>query len=246
MNRRAFLTGTFNSTLNVALNSNLLRINALNSFALMACTSGLKNEWLVSTAIDSSISGPVNAANNKQYCAVALDSTGNIKSKVYLPARGHDVLACSHKPGHALVFARRPDRFAMEIDFVNGKITHQFNTQTDTHFYGHGSLSKDGRYLYTTENLYNKGIGLVVVRDTQNYQVIERYTSGGIGPHQLAFLPNSNILVIANGGINTHPDYPRIKLNLDDMSPNLSYMDTSNGKIIDTFTPPIRSKAFVI
>jgi hypothetical protein len=201
---------------------------ALTAWLLPACTTYQKEQWLVSTCNDQ----------QGQSMAAAINSQGEIVNTVNLPARGHDSLALPHKPGHALVFARRPDRFAVEVDFIKGQITHTIQSQDDSHFYGHGVFSKNGDYLYTTENLYDKKQGMVVVRDAKTYQVIDRFSSGGIGPHELALMPDGKTLVVANGGIETHPDQPRKKLNLTTMQPNLAYLDTATGKVLSSYTPP--------
>ena len=44
--------------------------------------------------------------------------------------------------------------------------------------------------------------------------------------------------MVANGGIRTHPDMPRAKLNLDAMAPNLSYLDSHDGRLVEQFAPP--------
>jgi len=47
-------------------------------------------------------------------------------------------------------------------------------------------------------------------------------------------LPNSDTLIVANGGIDTHPDSGRMKLNIATMAPNLSYI--ADGRVIETAT----------
>lgn len=184
-----------------------------------------QRQWLVSAG----------GSKRGEYFAFAVDEHGQLVSKVPLPQRAHDVLEIPHQPGQALVFARRPDTFAMQIDFASGEVVQQFNSQADSHFYGHGVLSPDGKYLFTTENHFSSGRGIVVVRDARNYQVLDRFDSGGIGPHELALMPDGKTLVIANGGIRTHPDMPRLKQNLADMQPNLAYMQIVNGKILGQY-----------
>ncbi|MBL4826728.1 MAG: DUF1513 domain-containing protein [Spongiibacteraceae bacterium] len=107
-------------------------------------------------------------------------------------------------------------------------------------------FSSDGRYLFTTENHYQtKNIeqsGIIAVYDTldtdhNGFKRIDEYTCGGIGPHQLALLNDGHTLAIAMGGILTHPDKQRDKLNIDSMKPSLTYLDTRNGKILDQFYP---------
>lgn len=213
INRRQFMLGASQA--------------ALAAWLLPACTFKKTEQWLVSTCNDQ----------QGQNMAAAINSQGQIVNTVNLPARGHDSLALPHKPGHALVFARRPDRFAVEIDFITGKIINNIQSQVDSHFYGHGVFSKDGQFLYTTENLYDKKRGLIVVRDAQSYQVLDRFDSGGIGPHELALMPDGQTLVVANGGIETHPSQPRKKLNIENMYPNLAYLDPNTGKVISSYAP---------
>jgi hypothetical protein len=169
---------------------------------------------------------------------------GNTKNLIVSAAkhkngqRAHDTLALTNKANHVVVFARRPDNFAIEVNVLSGEITRTFQSQKGRHFYGHGALSQDGLFLFTTENDFETNRGLIVVRDTQNYQVVGEFNSGGIGPHQIKVMPDGNQLVVANGGIQTHPEFPRMKLNIDTMAPNLAYLDIDSGMIIDTFISP--------
>jgi len=184
-----------------------------------------KKNWLVSACTSS----------EGQHFVAAFDLSGQLINQVKLPARGHDVIAIPNKPGHALVFARRPGMFALEINFVDGVVVKEIHAEIGSHFYGHGIISSESNLLITSENDISTGQGQLVFRDASNYQVVERFASGGIGPHQLALMPDRRHLVIANGGIETHPAQPRKKLNLDSMKPNLAYMEISSGKIIDSF-----------
>ena len=216
--RRQFILGAANS---------VLAAGVLSTSILSGCSWQAKRSWLVSSCDD----------HQGKHLAAALDLDGKVISTVTLPARGHDALALPHKPSHALIFARRPGKFALEVDFSQGQIVKQFQSQGDSHFYGHGVFSKDGRYMYTTENLYDKNQGVVVVRDAKTYQVLDRFDSGGIGPHELVLMPDGKTLAVANGGIQTHPEQPRKKLNLDTMQPNLAYIDIASTKVLDSYQP---------
>jgi len=198
---------------------------ALSAAGVFAYISSKKTNqyWLVSAATD----------NNNQHFVSAIDLQGNEVSRISLPARGHDAINVVGKPGRAIVFARRPGLFAFEVDFISGRIVHQIEPEKGYHFYGHGVLSTKNNSLLTSENHYGTGNGYIVERDLNNYQIINRYRSGGIGPHQIALMSDDKTLVIANGGIKTHPEQPRKKLNLDTMKPNLSYLDLASGKIIE-------------
>jgi hypothetical protein len=53
----------------------------------------------------------------------------------------------------------------------------------------------------------------------------------GVGPHELLLMPDGATLVVANGGIRTHPERDRAKLNLDSMAPSLAYLDLADGTL---------------
>jgi hypothetical protein len=201
-------------------------IGAVSTLPLTTFFNGTKH-WLVSGCSDK----------KGNFYVAAVDLSGQLISKVSLPARAHEVIAIDSKPGHALVFARRPGNYVLEIDFIRGEIINHITVSEGQRFYGHGVLIKNDSVLLTTENDYESGQGLVVLRDRKSQQIIEQYNSGGVGPHQLAIMPNSNErqIVIANGGIKTHPDQARKKLNIDSMQPNLSYMSLNSGKIEGKF-----------
>jgi hypothetical protein len=198
---------------------------ACSATGLFAFVSSSKAEqyWLVSAATD----------HNNQHFVCAVDLQGNEISRISLPARGHDAINIEGKPGRAIIFARRPGLYAFEVDFISGQIVHHIRPEQGYHFYGHGVLSTRENTLLTSENHFGTGNGFIVERDASNYQIINRYPSGGIGPHQIALMSNDETLAIANGGIKTHPDQPRKKLNIDSMKPNLSYLDLVSGKIIE-------------
>ena len=184
-----------------------------------------KAAWLVSACTD----------NKGQHYVAACDLNGTLISKIKLPARGHDAIALAHKPGRAIIFARRPGKYALEVDFIRGEVIAEINAAEHSHFYGHGVYHRQSHTLLTSENYYKTGEGQIVIRDADNYQELARYSSGGVGPHQIALMPDGETLVMANGGIETHPDFPRKKLNLDSMQPNLAYMDLTTGQIDDKF-----------
>ena len=49
---------------------------------------------------------------------------------------------------------------------------------------------------------------------------------------------DGHMLVVANGGIETHPDFGRTKLNLDHMEPSLALIDTATGNLIERHAMP--------
>ncbi|EPX80276.1 DUF1513 domain-containing protein [Litoreibacter arenae] len=172
------------------------------------------------------------ATKGGSYVLCGIDAGLNVVFQLPLPDRGHAAAGHPSRP-EAVAFARRPGTFAVVIDCVTGRQTAVLNAPEGRHFYGHGAFSADGSLLYTTENDFEAGRGRVGVWDAASgYARIGEWDSGGIGPHDIKRLPNSDILVVANGGIDTHPDTGRTKLNLPTMRPNLAYID--QGVVVET------------
>ncbi|WP_171123693.1 MULTISPECIES: DUF1513 domain-containing protein [unclassified Ruegeria] len=168
---------------------------------------------------------------------VGLLADGSILFSLILPARGHAAAAHPHRP-QAVAFARRPGTFAVIIDCTTGAQTAALNAPDGRHFYGHGAFSQDGTRLFTTENDYEAGEGVIGVWETAQYTRLGEFPSGGTGPHDIRLMADGKTLVIANGGIETHPDTGRTKLNLPVMQPNLTYLDLDGSMLEQAELPP--------
>lgn len=170
------------------------------------------------------------------YALIGLTEQGTQAFAIPLPGRGHAAAAHPTR-AEAVGFARRPGQFALVLDCRTGAVLHELHSPEGRHFYGHGAFSADGALLFTTENDYEAGAGLIGVWDTRHYTRIGEYASGGVGPHELRLMPDGQHLIVANGGIETHPASGRTKLNLPTMEPNLSYL-TLDGQITEQVAPP--------
>jgi hypothetical protein len=169
------------------------------------------------------------------YLAMGLSSKGEIRFKTPLPARAHAMLI-HPKKNQVIVFARRPGYFLLVLDAKTGKVIQRIKTEENRPLCGHGVFSHDGKRLYLTVNNIDLGRGVIHVLDaTNNYKQIDEFSSGGIGPHEIGLLRDGKTLVVANGGILTHPDSGRSKLNLDSMTPALTYLNADNGKVIAAY-----------
>lgn len=168
---------------------------------------------------------------------LAVDNQGRERFRFTVPERCHG--GCV-RPGHhqAVVFARRPGRHFHVLDPRRGLLLQQVDAGADHHFYGHGVFSRDGRFLYTTANHYPSGDGLVRIYDAhRDYRLHQTLPAGGIGPHELRLHPDGETLVVALGGIRTHPDLDRIKLNLDTMAPALVLLNRHDGRELGRWQP---------
>lgn len=177
-------------------------------------------------------------ARDGSFGIATLAEDGSIIDRVRLPARSHG-MACSPATGHAVAFARRPGTFAMIFDTRRQTAPVVIHAGEDRHFFGHGSFSPDGRLLYASENDFEANRGVIGLYDATNkYRRIGEFGTYGIGTHDMTVSDDGRILVIANGGIETHPDFGRTKLNLDHMEPSLVLVDATTGGLIERHALP--------
>ncbi len=165
-------------------------------------------------------------------------ASGVSRIDLELPGRGHGVLHHAGV-GELLAFARRPGDFLVAADVSTGALKYLVQAARDRHYGGHGVFSGDGRWLFATENDFESGRGVIGVYDAEDcYRRVDEFDSGGTGPHELVRLPGQEVLAVANGGLRTHPDFPREILNVDSMRPNLAVLDAQNGRRLAVAEPP--------
>lgn len=172
------------------------------------------------------------------YAIATVSERGEIIDQTALPARAHG-MAFSHMTGKTVAFARRPGTYAMIID-PRGKSQPIVITAVDgRHFYGHGAFSPDGRILYASENDFDANRGMIGLYDATNrFERIGEFETYGVGPHDMTVSDDGRMLIVANGGIETHPDFGRTKLNLDSMQPSLTLIDAATGALIEKHALP--------
>ena len=124
---------------------------------------------------------------------------------------------------------------ALGLDAAAGRVLHRFDAVAGRHFFGHGFFSPDGRLLYATENDFDAEAGAIGIYDAADgWRRVGEIAGVGIEPHEAALLGDGRTIVAADGGILTHPDYGREKLNLATMAPALVYVDRASGEILET------------
>lgn len=180
------------------------------------------------------------SSDQGEYFLSMLDGQGRLVSDIALPARGHGIAV---NPGQhqAAVFARRPGGFVWILDLHSGEVTHRISAAPGRHYYGHGLFTADGAWLLCSENAFASGDGVIGVYDAADgYRRSGEFPSYGIGPHEIRLLNDGATLVVANGGIRTHPDLPRIKTNLATMHSNLAYIDLASHRLLRKYQPESR------
>ena len=172
------------------------------------------------------------------FAAAVLDDAGAVSSVLPLPGRGHGA-AIAPDGKRVVVFGRRSADFMVAFSMDAPEDAVQLTARAGRHYYGHGCFSSDGEYLFAAENAYDDARGVIGVYDAaDNYKRLGEFSSGGVGPHEIILLRDGRTLAVANGGIETHPDFPRRKLNIADMAPNLSYLDAETGALLERAAAP--------
>ena len=170
--------------------------------------------------------------------AAVLSEQGKLLHRIALPDRGHDV-TFDPVSRRSVVFARQPGTFAVVFDHTGATEPVTIASIEGRHFYGHGMFSRDGRLLYATENDFDRAAGMVGIYDaTDGFARIGEFATHGVGPHEMLLLDDGRTLAIANGGIETHPDFGRAKLNIATMKPSLVFVDRLTGGLVERHELP--------
>ena len=169
---------------------------------------------------------------NNRYAVVAVDEDGQIDFDLDLADRGHGLAV---RPGgsEAICFARRPGRFALVIDTLAGAVVTEIPAAPSRHFSGHGLFVQGGDLLLATENDETKHQGVIGIYDARaNYARLGEFPTFGIGPHDLALLPDGKTLVVANGGIDKrHDDTGGVEP--ADIHSDLVYLDWQSQRLLE-------------
>jgi hypothetical protein len=162
-----------------------------------------------------------------------IDERGRDRLVLPLEARGHS-FAIDAPRRRAVAFARSPGRFAVAFGVDGREPPVAIAAAPGRHFFGHGEFTQDGRLMLASESDYEAGAGVTGIYDVAaGYRRIGEFATAGIGPHEVVLMPDGATLCVANGGILTHPDYERLKLNLDTMKPSIAYLDVATGEVVE-------------
>jgi len=175
-------------------------------------------------------------ATNGEHQVAAFDAEGELLFRRALDFRGHEIVVAPDGET-AVVVARRPGTLLACVDLADGSLIQQLHAAGNRHFYGHGLYTADGRFLLTSENDFGNRRGVVAIRDAKSLEVVDEFDSGGVGPHEMRWSVDARTLVVANGGLETHPDYGRRKLNVNLMAPNLAFLDAESGGLRRRIAP---------
>jgi hypothetical protein len=167
-----------------------------------------------------------------RYAVIAVDESGEMGFDLDLVDRGHG-LAVRSGSNETVCFARRPGRFALVIEALAGDVVTEIPSAVARHFSGHGLYVQGGDLLLATENDEVRHAGVIGVYDPRdNYKRVGEFRTFGIGPHDIAALPDGKTLVVANGGIDKRHDDTGGR-ELEDIRSDLVYLDWQAGRLLE-------------
>ncbi|GAA6153613.1 DUF1513 domain-containing protein [Pseudoteredinibacter isoporae] len=205
--------------------------------ALMACAPETGHQARLLSGFQSL------GKQGRKYGVAAIDLNGRLRFSLTLPQRLHQIitLPASH-PGQSrecLAVARRPGTELYHIDVDRGQLLNTIRSPGNRHFFGHASCVEQGDYIVVPQNHLDEKASSIGIYDRKEaWALIDEIPLPTVGPHQLECLSDGKTLVVAMGGIHTHPESGRKKLNIDSMQSSLLYLDSGSGKVLDDFRPP--------
>ncbi len=113
---------------------------------------------------------------------------------------------------------------------------------------GHAVWSPDGAVVHVTERRAPAPFsgdpaaheGRIVVRDGRDGRVLAVWPSGGIGPHDIALLPDGRTLVIAHYGSPDSGRGPEGPVAPGVVEPSITFLDARDGRLLDKIVGPDR------
>lgn len=184
----------------------------------------------------------MSAGEGARYGMAGMTDDGTVLFRTPLPGRGHAVMPHPTRP-LAVVFQRRPGRWLVPIDLTTGQTGRVERVPDDRRTTGHGLFSADGRTLFVVEDDVPGEVGVIAVYDTaaenpDDWKRVGTLPTHGIGPHEAILVSGGTVLAVGNGGVLTHPDTGRAKLNLDEMDASLTFVAVADGRLVDKLRLP--------
>ncbi|MCR9164393.1 MAG: DUF1513 domain-containing protein [Nannocystaceae bacterium] len=153
----------------------------------------------------------------------------SIRARFASAHRGHGLAVHPANPQRVVMFARRPGTVGLVADARSGETVARFEAPQGRHQSGHGCFGADGSALFVVEAEVGSGRGFIAVLDAETFERRGEFETGGLGPHEVALMPDGVTLAVANGGLVSAPG-GRDPINLDTMQSSLVYLDSGSGR----------------
>ena len=134
------------------------------------------------------------------FAAIALDATGAEVWRRDIAYRAHDVIAFAPRDLCAVV-GRKPGPGASLRSLSTGALIREIAPLPGCTFDGHAVFSADGSILYATQSEGAGQIGHIGVYEATDGELLGRFPTQGVEPHELVWSADGESLIVGNGGI---------------------------------------------
>lgn len=171
--------------------------------------------------------------------AAARNTSGTDEMAIWTPdgsvqtvlgGRGHGLAAFTHQ-GPFAIAARRPGTF-VDIVEKDGTIAAS-HPPLKGHIYAGHVLPVPGTHTFLASEIEaESGTGTAVLRDAKGTKPLAQWDTHGLGPHDLTFLADGALLVVANGGLETAEDHAGSTVDPDAIESSLAILDARTGRLV--------------
>jgi hypothetical protein len=133
--------------------------------------------------------------------------------------------------GRLLLVGRRPGTFAAVLDPGDLSASRQLIAPAaGRRFAGHAAVSPDGASLVTSEFHAETATALLVKRDGQSGEELDRWAPGGLEPHEVLYAAHGERLLVALGGLLNDGGVAGPAANPDGVDSALLELDPRSGR----------------
>jgi uncharacterized protein len=128
-----------------------------------------------------------------------LDAGQREATRIPLDFFGHGLAFRPDRAREAVLFAKR-GHGGCALDLAGSRVIRRILPMPGHAFYGHAAYSLDGHALFVVETDLASNEGVVSIRNTTTFALIDAFPSYGIAPHDCRVIEDGRILVITHGG----------------------------------------------
>lgn len=210
----------------------------LTAMAALPLMNNVNSAKAMESQTEVFINGHHDQAGN--YFISGMNLKGDETFRLNLPEMPHGFAMDNHHGHKLVVFPGLTGQKLVVMDLANNNQLAEIKIRKNRYFNGHGAFSQDGRFLFATENVFATSQGVIGVYDAKTYEFIREIPGYGIGPHGLRAMPDGKTLVIATGGLETHPATGKFFANLNSMQSAVQFIDIESGALLASRQIPVK------
>lgn len=170
---------------------------------------------------------PATGATRHSFDILDLDAESPEPRRLLLDFLAHGFAVHPRRPREAALLEKRGPGGAY-VDLVERAVIRPITPMPGHHFYGHGAFSREGDALFAVETDLGSNGGAISVRDAERFEVLDRFPTYGMAPHDCLLIEDGKTLVITNGGG---------RVGSDDFG-SVAFVDVASRKLVEEHKIP--------